>query len=38
MEKLGEEAVKDLVLKTCYSSGFKLPQTYLKSIEIALAS
>jgi 3-hydroxyacyl-CoA dehydrogenase len=28
MDKLGEEKVRELVINTCYSSGFKLPQRF----------
>ncbi|MFO7885792.1 MAG: 3-hydroxyacyl-CoA dehydrogenase family protein [Desulfobacteraceae bacterium] len=32
MEKLGQETVRELIIKTCYSGGFKLPQSYMQSI------
>lgn len=38
MAELGEEKVRELVIETCYSSGFKLPGRFLNSIETAMAS
>lgn len=38
MEKMGEDRVRELVLTACYSGGFKLPQCYLDSIDMPMAS